>query len=99
IFFKFEANADLEADGNFSEKLTFHVGGNSNYRKLAFDKPITLEDGEERTLQLNIDLRRILVDQNTGAYLDFRQVMQSHSNESPSATFMADHVLDAIDME
>lgn len=99
IFFKFEANADLEADGNFSEKLTFHVGGNSNYRKLAFDKPITLEDGEERTLQFNIDLRRILVDQNTGAYLDFRQVMQSHSNESPSATFMANHVQDAIEME
>ena len=99
IFFKFEGNVDLEPNGDFSDKLTFHVGGNDNYRQLAFDKPITVEDEKETTLQFNIDLRKILVDQNTGEYLDFRQVMQSHSNESPSATFMTNHVMDAIEME
>ncbi len=99
IFFKFEGNADLEPNGEFSDKLTFHVGGNGNYRQLSFDKPITIEDEKELTLQFNIDLRKILVDQNTGEYLDFRQVTQSHSNESPSATFMANHVAEAIELE
>ena len=99
IFFKFEGNADLEPNGEFSDKLTFHVGGNDNYRLLSFDKPITVEDEKELTLQFNIDLQKILVDQNTGEYLDFRQVMQSHSNSSPSATFMANHVPEAIELE
>ncbi|MCB0559594.1 MAG: hypothetical protein H6573_29080 [Lewinellaceae bacterium] len=99
IFFKFEGNADLESNGDFSEKLTFHVGGNDNYRKLTFDKPITIEDGKDLMLQFNIDLQKILVDSNTGEYLDFRQVTQSHSNSSPSATFMANHLAEAIEME
>ncbi|MCB0584090.1 MAG: hypothetical protein KDD06_02005 [Phaeodactylibacter sp.] len=99
IFFKFEGNADLEPNGDFSDKLTFHVGGNSNYRKLTFDRPITIEDEGAVTLQFNIDLHKMLVDQNTGEYLDFRQVTQSHSNESPSATFMANHIQEAIEME
>ena len=99
IFFKFEGNVDLEPNGDFSEKLTFHVGGDENYRKLAFDRPITVENGKELTLQFNIDLQKILVDQTTGEYLDFRQVTQSHSNSSPSATFMANHLSEAIEME
>lgn len=99
IFFKFEGNADLEPNGEFSDKLTFHVGGNDNFRRLTFDRPITIEDEKELTLHFNIDLRKILIDQNTGEYLDFRQVMQSHSNSSPSATFMANHVPEAIEME
>lgn len=99
IFFKFEGNADLQPNGEFTDKLTFHVGGNDNYRLLSFDKPITVEDGKELTLQFNIDLQKILVDQDTGEYLDFRQVMQSHSNSSPSATFMANHVPGAVTLE
>ncbi|MCO6475647.1 MAG: hypothetical protein J5I94_03450 [Phaeodactylibacter sp.] len=99
IFFKFEGNADLEPNGEFSDKLTFHVGGNGNYRQLSFDKPIAIEDEKELTLQFNIDLQKMLVDQNTGEYLDFRQVTQSHSNESPSATFLADHVAEAVELE
>jgi len=99
IFFKFEGNADLEPDGEFSEKLTFHVGGNDNYRLLTFDKAIAIEDKQEAVLRFNIDLEKILVDQDTGEYLDFRQVKQSHSNSSPSATFMANHVPGAIELE
>ena len=99
IFYKFEGNVDLNANGEFPDKLTFHVGGNENMRTLTFGKPILIEDEKEVQLNFNIDLQKMLVDEANDEYLDFRQVTQSHSNSSPAATFMSNNIGNAIDLE
>ncbi len=98
IFFKIEGNADLDGSGNFADKLTFHVGGDGNYRELAFNTPFVLSEGQAFTLPFEVDLRRLLVDSES-SFLDFRQVKQSHSNTSPAADFIADNITEAVTLK
>lgn len=97
IFFKVEGNADLEPDGDFSDKLTFHVGGDNNYRELTFQQNFSVEKNGRLEIPLAIDLRKILIAAD-GEYVDFRQVKQSHSNTSPAAVFMAENVPQAVEL-
>ena len=97
IFFKVEGNADLEPNGDFSDKLTFHVGGDNNYRELTFEKTFTVEKNGKLTIPLSVDLKKILI-ATDGEYVDFRQVKQSHSNTSPAAVFMAENAPSAIQL-
>ncbi|HQU58528.1 MAG: hypothetical protein KDD02_01730 [Phaeodactylibacter sp.] len=98
IFFKVEGNADLEPNGEFTDKLTFHVGGNNNYRELSFQKNFTVEKNGQVTIPVVVDLKKILI-ASDGTYVDFRQVKQSHSNTSPAAIFMADNVPQAVSVK
>ncbi|WP_421948329.1 MbnP family protein [Phaeodactylibacter xiamenensis] len=98
IFFKVEGNADLDADGQFQDKLTYHVGGDNNYSTVQFTGAIDLEKGTPKTLALNIDLQKILI-KGDGTYWDFREGQFAHSTTSPAAVFMGENFPNAVRLE
>lgn len=98
IFFKFEANGDLEPDGAFAETLTFHIGGNENYTPLSYNRPFTLAGNETETISFEVDLRKIIVDEN-GEYVNFREIRVNHATDTPTALFMGNNVQKAVSLK
>lgn len=96
VFTKVEGNADIKGDGKFSEKLTFHIGENTYYRKKAFQGNFEIgESGSQ--LEFDVNLRRVLV-APTGNFLDFRVVTADHTTNKDIARFIADNLPAAIEM-
>ncbi len=98
VFFKVEGNADTNGDGQFSDKLTFHIGGDDFYRNLTFSQPIEVRAGEPLRLDFEVDLHRVLSAGN-GQFVDFRKVTQDHTNDLQLAAFMADNLAAAISIK
>ena len=98
IFFKIEGNADLDADGQFQDKLTYHVGGGNNFSNVQYVADINLVEGSSRSLVLNMDLQKILIRDN-GTYWDLREAQFAHSTTSPAAVFMAQNFPAATQLE
>lgn len=98
IFSKIEGNADINGDGDFSEKLTFHTGASELYREKVFIEDFEVKQGEPLELNFNIDLNNVLV-KNAGEFLDFRQVTQDHTNDMEVAGFIADNLGNALSLE
>lgn len=97
VFTKIEGNADLNADGIFETKLTFHAGGNSYYRQQTYLRDLTVASGEN-TLQFSVDLERVLK-AGAGNFLDFRQVQQDHTNNPTVAAFISDNLKQAVKLQ
>lgn len=95
VFTKIEGNADVNGDGVFNDKLTFHAGGNPYYRNTTFDKNFTVKAGETTRLNFEIDLRKVLV-KNTTDFLDFRKVTIDHTTKPEIATFISDNLANSI---
>lgn len=98
IFFKVEGNTDVDGDSELSDKLTFHVGGDNNYREVTLDKTLSFDPNTTANLKLNIDLEKLMVSEN-GEFLDFSSVRQAHSTTSPAAVFMGENLIRAVEME
>lgn len=95
IFYKFEANGDLDGNGEFEEQLSIHIGGNKNYNELSFEKPLSVVNGSKETLSFNIDLEKILISEN-GEYLDFNEVKIHHNADSPTANLLSGNIPHAV---
>jgi hypothetical protein len=98
IFFKFEANSDLEPNGTFDQPLTLHIGGTDTYNALSFDRDFTLSGGQSTTLPVQVDLHRILVD-GSGNFVNFREVKTNHAINSPTAVFLGQNVSSAVTIQ
>ncbi|MBK6949311.1 MAG: hypothetical protein IPH16_15725 [Haliscomenobacter sp.] len=96
IFFKVEGNADVAGDGQYAEKLTFHIGENQFYRTKAFLQDFTIDE-KHKTLSFQVDTRRVLVSSAT-EFVDFRKVTIDHTTDMALAKFMADNLQAAISM-
>lgn len=96
VFTKIEGNADLDGDGVFEEKLTFHIGENDYFRTLTIEQNIEIKEGAK--LSFNVDLEKVLIDAQ-GAFLDFSKVSQDHTNDANIATFIADNLGTAIELK
>ena len=97
VFTKIEGNADLEGDGVFSEKLTFHVGGNGRYRDVDFMRPITI-GSDPAALEFSVDLEQVLVDEEESLFVDFREVTQIHNGTAETAVFIMDNLAASINL-
>lgn len=93
VFTKIEGNADLDGDGVFEEKLTFHIGENDYYRELVINQAI--EVGAGGRISLEVDLAKVLKS-SSGSYLNFREVTQDHTNQPEVASRIADNLPTAI---
>lgn len=96
VFTKIEGNADLDGDGVFEEKLTFHIGENDYFRTLTIEQTIEIAEGAK--LSFNVDLEKVLIDAQ-GAFLDFSKVSQDHTNDANIASFIADNLGTAIELK
>lgn len=98
VFTKIEGNADLDNSGKFATKLTFHTGENDFYRKKVILKNIEIKAKSATTLNLNVDLHRVLA-KSAMEYLDFRKVTQDHTVDRNIAKFIADNLQEAIQVQ
>lgn len=98
IFFKIEGNGDLNADSDFEQTLTYHIGGDDNFKMLTFNKEIIITKDGNYDLSVNIDLEKILVGED-GSFLDFREINTHHAADSPTATFLGKNVVRAISLK
>lgn len=96
VFTKVEGNADLNGDGIFEEKLTFHIGENNYFRELIIDEPI--EVGKDGNITLSVDLSKVLKDVR-GEFLNFREVTQDHTTNPDVAGFIADNLPGSIQLQ
>lgn len=99
VFTKIEGNADLNNDGEFEEKLTFHIGRDDYYRNVSFDKSFSISSNESAVIEFDVDVQKVLADPNSGEYLDFRTVTQDHTTNPEVAGFVADQLMEAIQIQ
>ena len=98
VFFKIEGNADLDDNGNYSEKLTFHIGRDNYYREVAFDKNFMVVPYGKTPISLRVDLKDALYNEESGEFLNFREVNQDHTTNPDVAEFLANELKDAIQL-
>ncbi len=96
VFAKVEGNADLDGDGTFEEKLTFHLGENEYYRPVVLNETLVIGPSN-REMDFRVDVERMLSD-GQGNYVDFRQVTQDHTNDRDLVRFMMDNLVKAVSM-
>ena len=98
VFSKIEGNADLEGNGDYSTKLTFHVGGNPRYREAVFTKDININVDGNTPIAFNIDLKDVLVNA-AGDFVNFKEVTQIHNGTAETAVFIMDNLSSAITLK
>ncbi len=98
VFTKIEGTADVDGDGQLTDKITFHIGGDSYYRTKEFNKAFTVKAGETTRLNFEVDLRRILV-ASADNYLDFKKVTIDHTNNVEIANFISDNLKAAVEIK
>lgn len=80
VFAKIEANADLDGDGQFSDKLTYHIGSDDLFTMMTVDQPIIIQKDNPVRLTFELDMEQVL--QRQGDYLDLNEASntQDHTN-------------------
>ncbi len=94
IFTKIEGNADLNGDGEFTEKLTFHIGEKEDvplYQTISLDYDLTVSKDQSTVLPLSVDLKQV-ISPNSSNFLDFREVSQDHTNQAAVYTLIVDNL-------
>lgn len=101
VFSKIEGNTDLDGDGQFNDKLTYHMGADDLYQVVTytFPTPLNLNSDEPLQLSFNVDMHEVLV--NDGQYLDFNvmEQTQDHNNNPDIYQFLWDNLVDAIEIQ
>ncbi len=95
VFTKIEGNADLNNDGQFEQKLTFHIGGNRSYQEIVLDKDLLLTSGSGTAVGIEVDLKDLLVNEQ-GEFLDFREVTKVHDVGSKVVDFVSGNIKNAF---
>lgn len=95
VFTKIEGNADVDGSGDFSEKLTYHIGTEAMLREVAFFQNIEISEGAYTALDFEVDLKKIFVKAD-GSFLDFRESPIDHTSNLDVASFIADNFPAAI---
>lgn len=94
IFTKIEGNADLNGDGEFTEKLTFHIGEKEDvplYEMISLDYDFTVSKDQATTIPLAVDLKQV-ISPSSSNFLDFREVSQDHTNQASVYSLIIDNL-------
>jgi hypothetical protein len=96
VFAKIEANADIDGDGQFSDKLTYHIGSDDLFTTLEMPKSIVVKAGEPAQLNFTVDLYDVL--NNNGNYLDISEASntQDHTNNEAIYGFLWENLSSAF---
>ncbi len=98
IFSKIEGNADLNGDGDFTEKLTFHTGASELHKEKVFIEDFQLGQSTPLQFEFNVDLYKVLA-RSSNDFLDFRQITQDHTNNMEVAGYIFENLANALSME
>lgn len=99
VFAKIEASADIDGDGAFTDKLTYHIGADELYTIVTLDKPIVITKDAPATVAFEVDVEKVL--QKDGTYLDITQLSntQDHSNNVSIYGFLWENLIGAFRLQ
>ncbi len=95
VFTKIEGNADVNGNGELTEKITFHIGGDQFYRNKSYEQAFTVRPGQTTRLNFDVDLRRVLAADSEN-FVDFRKVTIDHTKDLELANFISDNLANAV---
>jgi len=98
IFTKIEGKMDLNNDGVFDDQtIVYHLGGDQAFRDMSFPKPFVVEEDGTTTVNLDIDLRKILA-RSDSDYLDIAS-NPNIEEDTELASYLMDNHQTAISIE
>lgn len=98
IFTKIEGRLDLDGDGVFDDQsIVYHLGGDDAFRDAVYAKAFTVEEDATTTVNLDIDLSKILVRSETD-YFDITNTNAIHEDEV-LVGYLMDNYSTAISIE
>lgn len=98
VFMKIEGNSDNDGDGQFTDKLTFHIGDNSLYRTMEFPVALEVKEGQTATVNFGVDLRRVLA-VGPDDFLDPRTVTQDHTSNPDLYNYLYNNLEQAVQIK
>ncbi len=69
VFAKIEGNAQVDNDGLFDDKLTYHMGRNDYYVTVTSELPLAVGTGNPAVAEFQVDLKKVMARSETD-YLD-----------------------------
>jgi hypothetical protein len=99
VFAKIEASADLDGDGMFTDKLTYHIGKDDLYTILTMNKQIVVTADGTTEVDLIVDLYDVL--QKNGEYIDIsiEANTQDHTNDEELYQFLWTNLTTAFNFQ
>lgn len=99
VFAKIEASADLDGDGVFSDKLTYHIGDDDLYAVLDLAKPIVISKNGVAEATITVDLYDVL--QKNGDFVDIslEENTQDHTNDEVLYRFLWNNLTTAFKLQ
>lgn len=95
IFHKLEGRMDTDGDGELESGIALHIGSNDAYRTKRINRQIIVNDGETTTVEINIDLKEVLmIDGQAFDLLETPQV--HHLGVLPKVLPIMDNLLESI---
>lgn len=95
IFHKLEGRMDTDDDGELETGIALHIGSNDAYRTKQIEKQIIVNDGETTTVDINIDLKDVLMVDGTA--FDLMETPQVHHlGVLPKVLPIMDNLLESL---
>lgn len=97
VFAKMEGNVDVDNDGMFQEKFTYHLGRDDLYRTIVYDVPFTISTTEPNQLTFVTDVYDVFTQ---GAdFIDFRSeslIIHGHANNPPRLLYLWENLQNGL---
>lgn len=96
VFAKIEGSSDLNGDGMFDDKLTYHIGNNDLYVDMKFAETLQLSAEGVNSIILAVDLKDVL--ESNGNYIDITDEANQadHTNDSAVYEFFWNNLRNAF---
>ena len=99
VFSKVEANADLNGDGDFDDKLTYHIGKDELFQTKTFQREINFSSGGDLSLELEIDVKEMLTNGSTSIDINIEDNTQDHTNNPDVYGFLWENLVNTIQLK
>lgn len=99
VYSKIEASVDTSGNGQYDLGISYHIGNDSLYTEVAFQRPVSVTSDGANQLNFAIDLQDVLVKGNE--YLDVRNPNEQliHANKPALHSFLWGNLRSALLMQ
>ncbi len=96
VFAKIEAIAGLDGDGQFTDKLTYHIGADDLFTVGSVNKAVSLQAGNTAEITFELDLEQVL--QRNGDFLDLNEMSNTvdHTNDPDIYQWLWENIVNNI---
>jgi len=98
IFAKIEGRANVDdSNPDFEKSMVYHLGSDVSFREVTLTKDFTMNENNTLELNINVDLKRILV-RNKDDFFNIAEAEAIHEN-GELVTYLMDNFMRAIDIQ